>query len=353
MFAVGIVGLPNAGKSTLFKALTRQSVAIANFPFTTIEPNHGMVAVSDARLQAIADIVKPEIAATPALLEFIDIAGLVRGAHTGEGLGNQFLAKILEVDMIAHVVRVFEAQDVPHTEQRIHPADDIAIVNTELALKDLEISLAQKERWQKHARAGDKDAEEKLAFWQSMVAWLGQGKRISENHALMDDPRRDIPLLTAKPVMYIFNCNTGHLDDTRSRDAFANLCAGKPWIALDIKLEDELGELSPDEVKAMGLVSRIDEVLRACYNALGLITFYTITGGRESKAWAARSPLDAKAAAGKVHTDFADKFIRAQVVGFQDFIRAGSWARAKEQGLVRTEGKEYLVRDGDIIEFKI
>jgi len=284
-FSVGIVGLPNAGKSTLFKALTRQQVDIADYPFTTIHPNVGIVPVPDERLQAVAETIKPE-KVTPTVIEFIDIAGLIKNAHKGEGLGNQFLAQIRNCDAICQVVKAFGENPTPE--------EDIKTISNELAMKD-------------------EQSEEK------------------------------INLLSKKPVIYLFNSNKE--TDLNSTET--------PVVALDLKIEEEISELSEDEKKELGLESRLDKLILACYNVLELITFYTITGGKETRAWTLKKGSLAPEAGGAVHSDFAEKFIKAEVINWQKLLEASSWQKAREKGLIQTAGKDYIVQDGDVIEFKI
>lgn len=284
--SIGIVGLPNAGKSTLFKALTRQQVDIAPYPFTTIKPNVGVLAVPDERLEKIAQIIKPE-KVLPTVIEFIDIAGLVKGAHKGEGLGNQFLAQIRECDAILHVVRAFGESESPE--------QDIEIVKTELELKDLE-------------------------------------SKEQEN------------LLSKKPVIYLFNIGDSRKSDLPRKSGF---------LALNLKMEEEISELSETEKKELNLASSLDQVILACYNILDLITFYTITGFKEARAWTIKNGASAPEAGNKVHSDFQNKFIKAEVLSFGNLVGEDGWNRAREKGLIKTVGKDYLVQDGDIIEFKI
>ncbi|MFZ5366189.1 MAG: redox-regulated ATPase YchF [Patescibacteria group bacterium] len=300
--SVGIVGLPNAGKSTLFNALlSRQIAQVANYPFTTIEPHEGVVALPDERLEKLSEMIKPE-KTTPATVTFIDIAGLVRDAHKGEGLGNQFLAKIREVDAIVHIVRAFENPDVPHYYQTLDPKRDMEIVNLELEL------------------AGIK-----------------------------------------KPVIYVLNTSEKQLkEESQSElmtqtDAIAEFCV-KP-IIICAKLEMELAELEPSERKEylseLGIKeSGLEKLIKEAYKILGFLSFYTIKGGKEVRSWSLKSGSTALEAAGVVHTDFAQNFIKAEVISFDELVKAGSWNKAGELGKIRLEGKDYVVQDGDVIEFK-
>ena len=325
-FSVGIVGLPNAGKSTLFKALTKNKVDIASYPFTTIDPNVGLVPVPDNRLEKIASIVKPE-KSTETIIEFVDIAGLVKGAHKGEGLGNQFLANIKGCDAIVEVIRAFENSNVEHIEGEINPEKDIKTIENELLMKDLETI----------EKAIDKTDNKLLKRIQES---LSSNKSIKDLD-LTDKEKSEIKeyqFLTAKPIVYILNFNKEVPSD---------------YLAIDLKIEEEASELSQSEAKELDIKSKLDQLITACYNILHLITFFTITGTKETRAWTLKRGSTAIEAAGKVHSDFQEKFIRAEVLPWQELIKAQSWTKAKESGKVKTAGKEYLVEDGNIIEFKI
>jgi len=282
-FSVGIIGLPNTGKSTLFKALTKNPVDIADYPFTTIDPNVGIVPVPDLRLKKIADIVKPE-KITPTIIKFIDIAGLVKNAHKGEGMGNQFLSHIRPCNALIEVVRCFD--------QNNNPKENIEIIDNELKMKDQE---------------------------------------------LKDN------VLSSKPKIYLFNIKENNI----------NLPEIKNSLAIDLKTESEINELSPEEIEELKIQSKLDELILACYNILNLITFFTTTGGKEVKAWTIKKGSDIITAAAKVHTDFAQKLIKADVLDCQELIELSSWDKAKELGKIKLAGKEYIVQDGDIIKFKI
>jgi GTP-binding protein YchF len=331
-FSVGIIGLPNVGKSTLFKTLTQQEVDISNYPFCTIDPNVGVVQVPDERLEKLSEIIKPE-KTTPTIIEFVDIAGLVKGAHKGEGLGNQFLAHIREVDAIVHVVRSFEAKDIKHIEDTLDTQRDIDIVNTELIMKDLETIEKQREDI---VLAKIKQA-------------LNQGKLISQIELTNKEKEsiKELNLLTIKPVIYLIN--------SKGTDSELEAMKSLPenTIPLDLKLELESAELSAEELKELKIKSRINVLIRTCYRILDLITFYTIKGGEETRAWTAKQGTLAPKAGGVVHTDFEEKFIRAEVINYNELIKISSWNEARNKGLIRTEGKNYPVKDGDIIEFKI
>jgi len=328
-FSIGIVGLPNVGKSTLFKALTKQSVDISNYPFCTIDPNVGVVAVPDQQLEAIAKIVKPK-KVTPTVIEFVDIAGLVKNAHQGEGLGNQFLARIREVDAVCQVVRVFVNEKIAHVEGQPEPQRDIEIVNTELIMKDLETVNKRLEKAYKQTKSDE------LKTLNKIKETLEQGKLAPPETIL------ELQLLTTKSVIYVFNISDGD-----EKIPFSG-------IALNLKSESELSELSAEEQKELELSpSQLDQLINACYQTLDLITFYTITGGQETRAWTLKNGLKVPQAGGVVHSDFEEKFIRAEVINWQKLIETGSWSIAREKGTLQTEGKEYVVQDGDVIEFKI
>jgi len=308
-FSVGIVGLPNFGKSTLFKALTKKKVDIAAYPFTTIHPNYGVVTVPDERLEKIAEIIKPE-KVTPTVIEFVDIAGLVKGAAKGEGLGNQFLAQIRNCDAILEVVRAFEAANVENVTGRIDPENDIEIVRIELELKDLEVE------------------ERKLSS--SPLVKAGEVKE-KEN------------LLSKKPIVYILNTN----GKTQYQPPQMK------HLVMNLKDEEGMTELSEKEIKELGMRSQLDQLILSCYDILDLITFYTVTGGKETRAWTIRRGAIVPQAGGRVHSDFEEKFIRAEVINWQKLVEAGSWTKAREKGWIKTAGRDYVVQDGDVIEFRI
>ncbi|MCS7179433.1 MAG: redox-regulated ATPase YchF [Anaerolineae bacterium] len=360
---VGIVGLPNVGKSTLFNALTRAGAAVGAYPFTTIDPNRGVAAVPDRRLEALARLVGPE-RVTPATVEFVDIAGLVRGSHRGEGLGNRFLAHIREVDAIAIVARCFADPDVVHVDGSIDPARDLEVLDLELILADLETVQRRLEKTRPAARARPRELAVELALLEELEGRLQRGERASAFVAADGEERaalvRELHLLTAKPRLYVANVGEEDLPEGgAAAAAVAHRAAaeGAPCIVLCAQLEADLAAWPPEEAAeyraALGLrESGLEALIWTGYRILDLITFFTIVGGREVRAWAVRRGATAPEAAGRVHTDMQRGFIRAEVIGWEELIRAGGWAAAREQGLIRTEGRDYLIQDGDVCLFR-
>jgi GTP-binding protein YchF len=345
---VGIVGLPNVGKSTLFKALTRKSVDISNYPFCTIEPNVGIVEVPDARLSQLAALSHSR-KIIPAVIEFVDIAGLVKGASEGEGLGNKFLSNIREVDAIVEVVRVFENSNITHVYNRVAPTEDIEIINAELILSDLETLAKRKLKTAKDARAGIKDAIVEMAVLENLEKVLQAGNLaydVMQNFG--DDEKkiaRGLQLLTAKPFLYVYNMT----------DMDASLSVGlesRPHVKLDIKIEEELISMPPEEAAELGFQSHLGGLAQRAYTLLNLITYFT-TGEDETRAWTIPNDSTAQEAGAAIHTDFQEKFIRAEIIYWEKLLEAGSWSSARDKGLFRLEGKEYIVQDGDVIVFKI
>jgi len=337
------------GKSTLFKALTQQEVNISNYPFCTIDPNVGVVQVPDERLDKIAEIIKPQ-KITPTIIEFVDIAGLVKGAHKGEGLGNQFLSHIREVNAIVHVIRSFKDAGIKHVESNIDPLRDIEIVNTELMMKDLETIDKHLEKLASDLKnPSKKEAKTEFEILQKIKKSLNEGKLLSQIELTEKDKEliKHLNLLTDKPTIYLIN--------NRETSEELELLKTLPpnTIPLDLKIELELSDLSAEEIGELKLKSRLDILIKTCYKILDLITFYTIKGGEETRAWTIKKGAVAPKAGGVVHTDFEEKFIRAEIINYIDLVEIGSWGQAKAKGMVKTEGKTYIVKDGDIIEFKI
>lgn len=340
---IGIIGLPNVGKSTLFKALTREQVNIANFPFATIDPNVGIVKVPDKRLDLLAEMSKSR-KIVPAAVEFIDIAGLVKGAHEGAGLGNQFLARIREVDAIVEVVRSFESSDIIHVDGNINPSRDIETIQLELAMADLQTVNKHMLKNEKDLKAGIKKAQEEKMILEKIKSALEAGEMATKTNLPDSELEiiKDLHLLTLKPFIFVFNISSQKIPITQQGHK----------IELDLKFESELAAMEEDEAKEFRNESHLDDLIVAAYKTLNLITYFT-TGEDETRGWTIKASSTAPKAGAAIHTDFEQKFIKAEVINWQKLLECSSWNSAREKGLLRVEGRDYLVCDGDVIEFKI
>ena len=358
---LGIVGLPNVGKSTLFNAITNAGAESANYPFCTIEPNVGMVTVPDERLDFLASIYEPK-KYTPAVIEFVDIAGLVKGASKGEGLGNKFLSNIRNTDAIVHVVRCFDDENVIHVEGGTDPKRDVEIIDLELIMADMEMVERRIEKVNKNAK-GDKKFLHEAEVFKGLLEHLNEGKSVRSYECEPDDMEliATSDLLTIKPVIYAANMNENGISDYENNDYYKQLCTiaeaeGAQVLPICAKLEEEIAALEPEEremfLEEMGMEqSGLDRMIKCSYALLGLISFLTC-GPDECRAWTIKKGTKAPQAAGKIHTDFERGFIRAEIVAFDDLRECGSMAAAKEKGLVRSEGKDYVMHDGDVTLFR-
>ena len=357
--SVGIVGLPNVGKSTLFKALTKKQVNIANYPFCTVDPNIGVVKVPDERLEKLAKMSN-SAKIVPTIIEFVDIAGLVRGANKGEGLGNQFLAKIREVDAIVQVVRVFEDKEILHVDKNVDPKRDIETINLELIMKDLETIEKRIDKVRREAKTGEKEKIKELEILEKIKNYLEKSKLLNQFdfNEFENKIIKEMGLLTAKPMLIAFNNKIeNRKKDEELLEFLKSLGLNLGFVQIDMKLEADLGELNEEDKKSyrkeLGIKEDgIDNLIKSSYKLLNLITFLT-TGPDETRAWTVKENTKAPQAASVIHTDFEKNFIKAEVINWQKLLEAGSWTKAAEKGWLRIEGKDYIVQDGDVIEFKI